>query len=86
MVLEFHGRQHYEFIPYFHRTIDNFKYRLNKDFIKKQAALSRGYNYISISYRVNCLENILSFLFNSTTIPEGSRGKCLEIETDQDIG
>lgn len=86
LVLEFHGRQHYEFVPHFHKTEDNFQYRLNKDLIKKQTAILQGYNYVSISYRINCLENILSLLFNSTTIPEGSRGKCLEIETDQDIG
>ena len=86
LVLEYHGRQHYEFVSYFHKTEENFYYRLSKDRIKKESALSRGLNYISISYHIEDLEKLLSVLFNSTTIPEGSRGKCLEIETIQDIG
>lgn len=86
LVLEFHGRQHYEFVPHFHKTIENFQSRCKKDYNKKEAALSHGYNYVSISYHIKNLENVLYLLFNSTTIPEGSRGKCLEIETDQDIG
>ena len=86
LVLEYHGRQHYEFVPHFHKTEENFYYRLSKDKIKKESALSRGLNYISISYHIEDLEKLLSVLFNSTTIPEGSRGKCLEIETIQDVG
>ena len=83
LVLEFNGRQHYEFVPYFHKTEENFQYRLKKDEIKKEAALTHGLNYVSISYHINDIEQILFNLFNSTTIPEGSRGKCFEIETDQ---
>lgn len=86
LVLEFHGRQHYEFVSYFHKTEENFYYRLSRDKIKKETALSKGLNYASISYRADSLENILSYLFNSTTIPQGSRGKCFEIETVQNIG
>lgn len=86
LVLEFHGRQHYEFISHFHKAEENFQYRLLKDKVKKESALSHGLNYASISYHIEDLEKVLSFLFNSTTIPQGSRGKCLETETIQDIG
>ena len=86
LVLEYHGRQHYEFVSHFHGTEENFQYRLLKDKIKKETALSQNLNYVSISYYIEDLEKVLSFLFNSTTIPEGSRGKCFEIETIQDIG
>ena len=86
LVLEYHGRQHYEFVPHFHKTKENFQYRLRKDKTKKEQALAHGLNYVSISYQTNDLETILSNIFNSTTIPRGSRGKCLEIETAQDLG
>ena len=86
LVLEYHGRQHYEFVPHFHKTEENFRSRLLKDKLKKETALLQGLNYISISHRIADLEEVLSLLFNSTTIPQGSRGKCLEIETVQDIG
>lgn len=86
LVLEYHGRQHYEFVSHFHKTEEEFQYRLKKDKIKQEEALKNGLNYASISYHVDDIEAILSILFNSTTIPEGSRGKCLEIETIQSLG
>lgn len=84
-IIEYHGRQHYEYVDYFHKDEQNFLYRLEKDKIKKEAVLAKGINYISINYKLfDKLSVILNNLFNSTTIPEGSRGKCLEIETVQD--
>lgn len=61
LFLEFHGRQHYEFVEYFHKTKDNFKSRIIKDKIKKEAALSKGKNYVSISHHIDDLEKVLSF-------------------------
>ena len=87
LVLEYHGQQHYDFIDYFHKNLADFNYRKKKDIQKLEGAITHGLNYISISYRLyNDLPSILKHIFNSTTIPEGSRGKCLEIETIQDIG
>lgn len=87
LVLEFHGIQHYEFNEYFHKTQEEFIYRKQKDKDKKDAALQNNLNYISIKYTlIDDLDSILTYIFNSTTIPEGSRGKCFEIETVQDIG
>lgn len=82
LVIEYHGQQHYSFNPYFHRTIENFNYYLEKDKIKKETCLQHGINYISINSKNYChLEKILSIITDSTTIPFGSRGKCLEIES-----
>lgn len=87
LVLEFHGKQHYEFNEFFHKTIEEFNYRQQKDLIKKESALQNGLNYVSINWKlISNLDFILTYIFNSTTIPVGSRGKCLEIETIQDIG
>ena len=86
LIIEFHGKQHYEFIDFFHNTEEDFLYRCSKDKIKKEKALQEGYNYISIKYSlIKHLPVILQHLFDSTTIPYGSRGKCLEIETIQDL-
>lgn len=87
LVLEFHGKQHYEFNEYFHKTQEEFIYRQQKDKIKKETALQNNLNYVSIKYDlINELDSVLKYIFNSTTIPKGSRGKCLEIETIQNIG
>ena len=87
LVLEFHGKQHYEFNSFFHKDLEDFRYRQNKDLLKKESALKKGLNYASINYSlINDLDTILNYIFNSTTIPSGSKGKCLEIETIQDIG
>lgn len=86
LLIEYNGIQHYQYTPHFHKDNDDFITRKNKDNIKKETALKNSYNYISISYKCyQELESILNTIFNSTTIPIGSRGKCLEIETIQDI-
>lgn len=87
LILEYHGIQHYEYNKYFHKDFNEFQYRQKKDIEKKETALKNDFNYISIKYTlINNLDSILEYIFNSTTIPDGSRGKCLEIETIQDIG
>lgn len=85
LVIEYHGIQHYNFNPYFHKTIENFNYRKEKDILKKETALNNGINYLSIKYtNYHKIEKILQkILQGSTTIPQGSRGKCLEIESFQ---
>lgn len=87
LVLEYHGRQHYEFVDYFYKDLNSFIYRKEKDKKKLEGAIAHKLNYVSISYKLyNNLSSILNCIFNSTTIPEGSRAKRLEIETIQDIG
>lgn len=83
LVIEYNGIQHYEFNPYFHRTEENFSYLKERDMLKKNSAINNGINYLSIKYTLlhkikDILDNILQ---GSTTIPNGSRGKCLEMES-----
>lgn len=81
-VIEFHGIQHYEYNKHFHKNIQDFNYRKEKDELKKEKCLSVGINYISIKYtEIDFIEDILNKVISSTTIPSGSRGKCLEIES-----
>lgn len=81
LVIEYHGKQHYEFNPYFHRCEENFFYSQEKDLEKKNAAINNGINYFSIKYTNYChLTEILNKVIGSTTSPQGRRGKCLEIE------
>lgn len=87
LVLEFQGIQHYKYNEHFHKNLQDFEYRKNKDKIKKETTIKNNLNYVSISYLLlDDIESVLNYIFNSTTIPEGSKGKCLEIETIQQIG
>lgn len=49
-LIEFDGRQHFEFVEYFHETYDNFILGQNSDKIKTQIPLSLGYKIIRIDY------------------------------------
>lgn len=86
LVIEYNGIQHYEFNPYFHRNTENFAYQQEKDKIKRDTAISKGYNYLSIKYTLfHKIEKILNNFFQgSTTIPQGSRSKCFEMECFSD--
>lgn len=82
MVIEFQGKQHYQYIEFFHKSKENFNYRKQKDEQKKCSAIYNGLNYLSIKYTLyDKLDIILSKIFGSTTISQESRGKCLEIES-----
>lgn len=50
VLIEIQGKQHYEFIPYFHESPEAFEYQQFKDAYKKQFAEDKGYMVIYISY------------------------------------
>lgn len=50
LLIEFHGKQHYEFIPYFHKDKEGFKYQLIRDDKKRELAKAWGYRYLEIHY------------------------------------
>ena len=50
-IIEVMGRQHTEFIPFFHKTKYDFIKQQERDAAKKEAALKAGYAYITISYK-----------------------------------
>lgn len=49
-LLELDGKQHFEYIPFFHSTFDNFKYNQEVDRVKTYAAYVSGYRVIRIDY------------------------------------
>lgn len=52
LLIEFHGKQHYEYIPFFHRgSEDNFIMQKNRDNIVRHLAKSHKYNYLEFSYK-----------------------------------
>ena len=81
---------HYKFVPHFHSTLERFNLLKENDLLKEEECKYNGYNYLAIPYTYeNKLNRILNNLFGSTTIPQGSRGKSLEIDSiyllDEDI-
>lgn len=50
LLIEFNGRQHYEFVPHFHKTMSNFKKQLRRDTIKKGLAFLNDYDLVIFRY------------------------------------
>lgn len=52
VLIEFHGKQHYEHIEYFHRTKELFISQLVRDVKKKECAKAWGYRLLVIHYKL----------------------------------
>lgn len=50
ILIEIQGNQHYEYVPYFHGSEENFAYQQWKDRYKKKVAEQNGYQMIYIDY------------------------------------
>ena len=50
IVIEVQGPQHYQYIPYFHGSEENFHYQQRKDDYKRRYAEKHGYQVIYIDY------------------------------------
>ena len=50
LLIEFNGRQHYKYIKLFHKKDKNIKYQQYRDSLKKQYAISNGYNFLIIKH------------------------------------
>lgn len=55
LAVEYHGQQHYEFIPFFHRTETAFKEQQERDARKKEILKERGINLLEIPYTYSYL-------------------------------
>lgn len=51
IIIEVQGNQHYEYIPYFHGTLDNYEYQQQKDKFKKEFAENAGFLVCYINYK-----------------------------------
>lgn len=62
--IEVHGKQHYDFVEYFHKTLENFENCKKKDKLKKNFAKKHGI-YIEIDLRkILKLEEAISKIIN----------------------
>jgi hypothetical protein len=61
-VIEFDGKQHFEFIEYFHKEEINFLERQEIDLIKTQYCLNNSMRLLRISY--DCMDNIPNIIDN----------------------
>jgi hypothetical protein len=50
LVIECHGRQHFEFVPHFHQTRDGFARSVQRDRAKADAVIAAGYSYLVVRY------------------------------------
>lgn len=50
-IIEVQGKQHDEFVPFFHKSQEDFEYQIFKDQVKKEFAESSGYDVIYITYK-----------------------------------
>lgn len=48
--IEYNGKQHYEFVPYFHKTKDDFERQQFRDFVVRDYCENKGIKLIEIPY------------------------------------
>jgi hypothetical protein len=61
LAIEYSGRQHYEFVPFFHKNYEAFLNQKYRDEMKKNKCKDQGIQLIEIPYTVK-LEDIESFI------------------------
>ena len=66
IIIEVHGKHHYEYEEYFHKSIDNFENRSIIDNLKIDWAYSNGYKLFIIPYSL-CTESYLLKLISNIT-------------------
>jgi hypothetical protein len=52
LAIEYNGIQHYKYVPFFHRSMENFKKRLDYDKIKTEKCKEKGINLIIVPYTI----------------------------------
>ena len=61
LAIEYSGRQHYEFVPFFHKNYEAFLNQKYRDEMKKNKCKEQGIHLIEIPYTVK-IEDIESFI------------------------
>lgn len=60
VAIEFHGRQHFEYVEHFHKNHDNFMRSKVRDLQKKTVILRNGWCYIEFTYRDTLTDDVIS--------------------------
>jgi hypothetical protein len=58
VAIEFNGKQHYDFVPIFHKNETHFKQQQMRDEFKQKLCNERGVKLITISYRDNITDKL----------------------------
>jgi very-short-patch-repair endonuclease len=64
IAVEFDGRQHYEFVPFFHRNEDAFRAQQYRDYMKQKKCEENGILLIRVPYTTT-LEQIEPYIRSS---------------------
>lgn len=69
-VLEYDGKQHFQYVKFFHKDTDGFKKCLKRDMLKVYAALSEGLGVIRIDFTNR--RKIISRINEALSFPSGN--------------
>jgi very-short-patch-repair endonuclease len=58
IAIEYNGKQHYEYIEYFHRNENNFNKQCERDKLKNELCIKNGIKLITIPYTLNSYDKI----------------------------
>ena len=61
-IIEYNGEQHYKYIPYFHKSEEDFELQKRRDEILRKRCLYRGFPLIEIPYTIKTEEEITKIL------------------------
>jgi hypothetical protein len=62
-VIEYHGKQHFEYVEFFHRTEENYEKCKIRDEVKKKYCENKGIDYLEIRYDEKNIEKVLLNFF-----------------------
>lgn len=80
LIVEVHGRQHYQFEEFFHRTKKQFIKEQENDRKKRKNAESLGYKYIEVDYREHKPELALERFLHQFNEIRGYKSKSMKVE------
>ena len=70
IIIEYNGEQHYRFVKFFHKTLENFEKRLYRDKRVREYCYENKIKYIEVPYTINTFKDVSLFLketlFNNT--------------------
>ena len=75
LVVEYHGRYHYEIVPPFTKNLEELEYRQSRDKIKKDLCNSHGLRFVAIPYTIGISKSALYNLLHIVYIKENSHIK-----------
>lgn len=64
LAIEYNGKQHYEYIEYFHRDEENFKLQCERDLLKNELCKKNDIKLITIPYTYNTYDSIKTYIIS----------------------